>query len=370
MVIIMKKTTSIILCAILAFSILVGCASADYAPAGSTNMFAAMAPPAPQADAPLADTGMSWDVEYSDDSAYRTMAEESGRDMYAYSGGGESAAMGDGGLMPVVAPVTEGMSEKIIYSVYAEIETLKFNETLDMINSLMLSHNAFVESSSVSGVNHMSRVYGWNDLRSAFFSLRVPREHLNAMTASLDNLGNVVHRNSNATNITSQFFDTQSRLNSLNVREERLLDMISKAEDIADLIVIEQHLGDIRYQIESLTTTINNWQTQVDYSYLTLSIREVEEYTEFTPPHRSYWERTGDGFMSTIRNIGRFFMNLFMWLIVSAPVLIILAAIVLTILLIVKRKIRAFRKKQIAIPVNPIAPHAPPEIIPAETESE
>jgi len=153
-----------------------------------------------------------------------------------------------------------------------------------------------------------------------------------------------------------QFFDTQSRLNTLSIQEERLLDMLRRAEDVPDLIAIEQRLGEVRYQIESLTTTLNNWQNQVDYSYLTLNIREVEQFTE---PTDSYWRQIGDGFMSTIRGVGRFFMNLFMWLIISAPVLVILAVIAVAALIIIKRKLRSIKSKKEKAPAPAVGPNAP-----------
>lgn len=341
----MKKMISILLCALMATAFLASCGSADYAPAANesygretsalrmmageydyTDYEAPMAAPAPPAAAP--------------DAYYDSMAMyDSGEIVYA-----EKTSAGSG-FMPITAPAAEGMAEKIIYSVYADVETLKFEETIDMVYQLLVLNNAFIETSNVSGINHEARYYGWNQLRYAYFSLRVPKDRLNIMTASLDSLGNVTNLNSSAQNITSQFFDTQSRLNSLLVQEERLLDMLRKADEVTDLIAIEERLADVRYQIESYTTTLNNWQNQVDYSTLSISIREVEEYTEPTPVHRSYWEQVRDGLMATIRSTGKFFTDLFKWFIVNLPVLIILAVITVVTVLIVRKKLRDLKNK-------------------------
>jgi len=258
-------------------------------------------------------------------------------------------------IMPVSDTNTGGLAEKIIYTVYAEIESLNFDETINNVNALMESYGAFVENSTISGINHAS--IGWNNLRYAFFTIRVPVERLNAMTANLDALGNVVRQNMNADNITSQFFDTQSRLNSLTIQEERLLDMLRQADEVPDLIMIESRLSEVRYQIEALTTTLNNWQRQVDYSYLTLDIREVEQFTEID--ELTYWQQIGEGLVSTLKGIGRFFMNLFKWLIVSAPVLLILAVIAIVTFIIIRRKLRKMKKKVKQQPYQ-VPPGAPP----------
>jgi len=283
---------------------------------------------------------------------------------YEYGGHDYSLAAsidtGTSATTPVTAPIKEGLAEKIIYSVYADIETKNFDETIDTVNVLLEAHGAFVEHSSISGISTASRHYGWNEYRYASFQLRVPVENLNAITGRLGLLGNVTHQSSNADNITAQFFDTQSRVNSLRIQEERLLDMLSKADDVPDLIVIEERLGDVRYQIEWFQTMLNNWQRQVDYSSLNLQIREVEIFTEQPELYRSYWQQIGDGFMSTMRSVGRFFMNLFMWLIVSAPVLILLAVIAFIVLIIVKRKLKTMEKKRATQGIKPIPTYTPP----------
>jgi len=339
----MKKITSVLLCIIMVTALISACGS-EYAfngernelAAGNTASSAASTPPrAPESTPmpmPMPEEAIMYDsVDYEStgsDMAFRVASQTAGN-----------------GVTPISAPVTGGMAEKIIYSVYADIETLSFDETISNVYILLAAHGAFIENSSISGTNYASRQQGRSDYRFASFYLRVPRENLDSITEQLNILGNIVHRNSSADNITSQFVDTQSRLNSLTIQEERLLTMLSQAEDIPDLIIIEERLSDVRYQIEWLTTTLNNWQNQVDYSNLTLSIREVEQLTEQTQIHRTYWQQIGDGLLSTIQAIGRFFMDVFMWLIIAAPVLIILVVIVLVTLFIVRRAIRANKKK-------------------------
>jgi len=375
----MKKKMPILLCVLFVVMLLTACgamadSSGGYAPEMANSVMtrntAAYAPSSEPV--PLADTGGS----YNDSSNYDVSESYSlGDSVYTNS------QTSSGSIMPVAAQVTDAMAEKIIYSVYADVETMEFDKTIENVYALMTRHGAFVESSNISGIGYQSQHFGWNEYRYAYFSLRVPKDQLNAMTASLNSLGNVTSRNTSAQNITSQFYDTQSRLNSLLIQEERLLDMLKMAADVPDLITIEERLGDVRYQIESLTTTLKSWQSQVDYSYLTVNIREVEEFTEQVQIHRTYWEQIGDGFMSTIRGTGRFFMNVFKWLVVSAPVLVILAVITLATIFIIKYSIRKAKKKreellknapanvytnQLAYNYPPMAPQPPPPPQPPE----
>ena len=266
------------------------------------------------------------------------------------------------GITPEIPPVGEGLSEKIIYSVWAEIETRNFDDTIAKVNALIAANGAFIENSNERGIN-----YGWSgqSYRHAYFLIRVPVSQLDSMESQLGTLGNVVSQSRNATNITSQFIDTEARRNSLLIQEERILDMLSRVEDLSDLILLEQHLSSIRYQIESLTSTLNNWQRQVDYSTLTININEVEEFTEFVPIHRSYWEQMGDGIMATLRGIGNFFTSIFMGLVVSGPVLLILIGLGLITFIIVRAKIRKYNKNKPQRPAPQYYPPAYPAAAPA-----
>ena len=105
-------------------------------------------------------------------------------------------------------------------------------------------------------------------------------------------------------------------------------------------------MSDVRVSIESMTATLRNWENQVNFSTLTLHIFEVEEFTEFVPAARTYWQQVGDGFARTIRGVGWFFSDLFGWIIINLPILIILAAIGFAAQLIIRKKIKKNRSKQ------------------------
>jgi len=338
----MKKTIVIMLVSMLAILLLASCSASNSMNAtpgeiggaltgGGGTMdteSAAMPSGAPMAPMPMPSPSIAPDGSYD-----------------SYDRGGvvdDAMAAGESAVAPITAPDgSGGLAEKIIYSVYADIETVNFDETISRVNEMLAGNGAFIESSYIGGRNYAQTYYGWQTYRTAQFTLRIPKDRLNAVTASLDAIGNVTSLRSEAQNITSQFFDTQSRLNSYKTQESRLLDMLAKADNVTDMITIEQRLADVRYSIESLTTTLNNWQNQVDYSTLTLSIQEVEKFTEITPvQQRTYWQQIGDGFKTSTQGVGRFFMNLFKWVLVNLPVLIIIAVIIAVAVIIARRRLR------------------------------
>ena len=342
----MKKVILILLAAMLAMALLVSCGSMkDGSPTSSSNGMsggagsapapsaAPMAPPAPMPE-------MAEEIWY--DSDYMEYGYDDAEVAYTSAVKGEPGGAG----VPENAAAAS-MAEKIIYSMYADIETVDFDDTMAKVEQLVIANGGFKESSYTGGRNYAQSYYGLQTHRTANYVLRIPANRLKAVEESLGSLGNVTSTSTNAENITSQFYDTQSRLNSYKIQEERLLDMLRKADNVPDMISIEQRLADVRYSIESLTTTLNNWQSKVDYSTLTLNIYEVAELTEISPvQQRTYWQQVGDGLQSTTFGVGRFFTDLFKGLIINLPVLIVLAVIVVVIIIIVRKRVRRRREEE------------------------
>ena len=240
-------------------------------------------------------------------------------------------------------------SSKIIYTCTATVETYDFDQTCAAVEELIVTYGGFLESSSVSGNS-----YGSSSSRYASYTIRIPRQYFNTVTNSLSELGNVPSRTIEAENITSEYRDTESRLATYRTEEERLLAMLEKAETVEDMLNIEDRLATVRYNIESLTGTLQGWDSLVSYSTLYLSIREVKTYTVTEEP--GYWESVKIAFRNSLNAIAGFFTGLLRWLIGALPILVLLAAVAWVIVFLARR---ALRKRRAAAPKAPTAPVVP-----------
>ncbi|MDR0445625.1 MAG: DUF4349 domain-containing protein [Oscillospiraceae bacterium] len=245
------------------------------------------------------------------------------------SGGGLTAS-------PVAGSAAGAFAEKIIYSANASIESVEFDKTLEALEQMIIQYDAFIESSSVSGADYATTYYGHNPYRGAFYSIRVPREHFNAMTGSLSSLGNVTRISTNADNVTEQYMDVESRLTTYRIEETRLLAMLEKADNVTDMITIESTLSGVRYEIEALTSRLKNLDNRVSYSSVTIDISEVEILTEPEQIHLTYTQQIAEGLKATLRSVGNFFKDALRVFIVNLPVLIICAVIIVVVILIAK----------------------------------
>lgn len=318
----MKKTITKVLLLILAAAMLTACATGCGAASASKADYSSSAP---------ADNG-KYDYAEEDEAWPEPSPAEA-----------PSSANSIGGGAGETAVPSPDFSEKLIYTADAEIETRNFDESVAAVQALLDRYGAFLESSYTGGRSYRSQYYGYADYRSASFVIRVPKEHYAELTSGLSTIGNVTSMNTWVENITSQYTDVESRLKTYRTEEERLLAMLEKAETVEDMIAVESRLSEVRYNIESLTSTLRNWDHEVDYSTVNIHLQEVEELTSPTATQRTYGEKLRDGLSDTLSDVGRFFSNLLLWIVSALPVLVILAVIAAVAAILIRRGIRRRR---------------------------
>jgi len=266
----------------------------------------------------------------------------------------EAKAMATGGIANSESGGTaagEMQAEKIIYSANAMIETTEYDATVEGVYAMVERYGGFVQSSSISGSDYYSVARGRQNLRYASFTVRIPSENFETLTSSLSELGNVPYCNTYSENVSAQYYDVQSRLTAFKTQEARLLEMLEIAETVEDLLAIQQQLTEVQYEIDSLQSTLTNYDRRISYSTVDIEVQEVEEYTEQPVVQLSYWQKMGRGFMRSLENVGDFFTDSLLWFVSSLPALITWAAAITAIVFVgkrvkIKRGWRLFKRRE------------------------
>jgi len=235
-------------------------------------------------------------------------------------------------------PTAQDMSEKIIYNANINLETTQFDSALERLAQMVAELGGYMESSSISGSNYGSIARGNVGARTAEYTIRVPSANFSALTGGLTELGNVPYSRTYTRNITTDYYDTQSRLDAYKVQEKRLLEMLSVAETVEDMLSIQRELTDVQYEIDSLTGTLRYYDNQVGYSTVYLNVQEVREYTPEPTITLTYWERMSKGFKESLNATGRFFTEFFLWFVTSLPWLIPLGAALAVVIALLRRR--------------------------------
>ena len=238
-----------------------------------------------------------------------------------------------GGSSNVSDEAAELNPEKIIYSADATVETTQFEDTVKALDAMIDSVGGWIESSSVTGANYSSISRGSKTNRSANYTVRVPNDRFDELMNSLPALGNVPRSHVYTENVTSQYYDTQARLTTYQAQEQRLLELLDKAETVSDVIEIENELTEVRYRIESMQTSLRNWDRRVSWSTVRLTVNEVSEYTPEV--QKGYGERLKEALMEGLDNLSWYFIDF----VEALPVLAFFLLLLIILILILKRVI-------------------------------
>lgn len=233
--------------------------------------------------------------------------------------------------------------DKIIRNIDLEVETQEFDQLITSIDSNINHLGGYVESSNITG----RRYYSNDTMRYGNIVARIPKDRLNEFLNTVDEISNVVSRYETTENVTIQYVDVESHKKTLEIEQERLLALLEKVEKLEDIIILEERLSTVRYELESYEAQLRTYDNLVDYSTVTMNIQEVERMTSVAEDKPSVWDRIRTGFGDTIFNIGEGLQNFFVWFVINLPYLLIWAAIIALIVVISKRYLKKSKKKDI-----------------------
>jgi hypothetical protein len=191
-------------------------------------------------------------------------------------------------------------ARKIIMNSEMSIEVESFDDSFKEIQRMTEQSRGFIQSSN-SYVRRSGVGDDIKDYKEGHITLRIPSSEFNTVLSGVEKLGKVINSSVSGSDITKQYVDTEARLRSKEIQQERLLDILSRAERVEDILRIEEELNRVRTEIEMYASQISNWDNLVQYSTINIYMREVElKDKQVNPPGLlSLWNRIKGGFITT-----------------------------------------------------------------------
>jgi len=229
-------------------------------------------------------------------------------------------------------------NQKLVRKMTVEAETNDLDALLAELNTKVVSLEGYIEKRSVrNGSPTATRRY-----RHAELTIRVPADMLDMFVEHIQGKTNVVYLTESADDITLRYVATQSRVTALETEQQRLLELLSKAENMTDLLLIEERLTSVRTELEEVTSQMRIFDNMVDYGTIQLMVTEVQEYTAVE--EQSVWQKVGSGLSENWQNLCDGAEAVFVFLITSLPYLIPLSCGVVITVIAVKVAMRKTKK--------------------------
>ena len=227
--------------------------------------------------------------------------------------------------------------QKLIYTIHMEMETTAYDTLVSDIRAKVDALGGYIESSETSGSEERQN-------RSVSLTVRIPAENRNELTETVKTEANVTYSYERAEDVTLEYVDTQSRIDSLRTEQQTLMELLERAEDIDTVLAIQNQLTEVRYQLESYESRLKVLENQVTYSTFYLNIYEVQRVT--VPEESSFLTKLQERFVSSLHALGEGGENFLLFILGDFPILLVTAIIVAAAVLLVRKMIRKINRKK------------------------
>ena len=220
--------------------------------------------------------------------------------------------------------------KKIIRTASLTLVTREYDTALAALKSSCDEQGGWLEATDES-------LNSRTNLRTAYLTLRIPQDSLDAYLEGTGTLGRVTSKSESTQDVTASYQDNQARLNTQLALMERLQALITESGDLSDLLALESQIADTQYQIDSLQSALNRTDRQVSYSAVTITLRE-ETAPELTDTTVSF----GDRIVSAVRTGWEAFItflgDIAVFLVAALPFIAIASAVAIVVNIIRRRK--------------------------------
>ncbi len=272
----------------------------------------------------------------------------------SYSGGSEvyPGEVGDAGDKWVSNEdslvATPGVADRKIIKTYEiTAETREFDAALTELNTRLSAVGGYVEtgSTSDSGLGNKG-----NSSRFASYTLRIPADKTEEFMSGLGELLHITRNYSTVDDVSDTYYSVEATLEELIAERDSLLAIqasLDAKEDYSFWLTVQERLSAVKQQIAVYQRQLMNYDSKVAYSTVHLSLCEVKDLTDTEEP--GFWIELGDAF------VGGFevFLSVLQGLALAAaslfPFLLIIGAAVAIILV---ASSRARKKKRAKLQVN------------------
>lgn len=141
--------------------------------------------------------------------------------------------------------------------------------------------------------------------------------------------GQIVGFTESVQDVTNDYVDTDSRIRNLRGEQDRLLDLLSHAQAMGDILSIEQRLTDVEGQIEDMEAQLNLLKSQITYYTVSITLQPIAVAPPPPPPVNHGWsfgKTLHDAFAASL-SFAQGLLTFVIWLLAFAIYIVPLAFI-------------------------------------------
>ena len=237
-----------------------------------------------------------------------------------------------------------GDGSKIIKTATITAETKEYEKSTEQLKALIVSLGGHISNSSAS--ENASYNSNGKPEKNAKYTLKIPSESFDSFLESLSDIFNIINLSTATEDVSESYFTLQARISTLEAKREGLVSMLKNVDvntDFSTWKKINDELTEIDTQLNIYNEQLKTLESKVAFSTVTLSVREVVEYTELD--EKTYGDEVADAFKGSIESVTEFFKDLFIGAIYVLPFALIWGTVVAVVVVIARVSIKKKKAK-------------------------
>lgn len=175
------------------------------------------------------------------------------------------------------------ISQKLVRTGRIFFQSEDLEKDYEQIKGMLSGFGAYLESENQNNDNFRKN-YNLN--------IRVPSEKFDSLLSSISKIAfRVESKYSNIDDVTERYYDLQNRIQNKKELEKRYREILSKANQVKDILEIERSLNEVRSEIELMEGQFNFLSKEIKLSSLQVQFYEELPYELNSPKKRGFWVR-------------------------------------------------------------------------------
>ncbi len=207
-----------------------------------------------------------------------------------------------------VSTVNISQQRKLVYNGDVNLLVEDLEETEQKISAWVQSYGGYITNSSVNS-NNMN------------VTARIPAKFFNQAMEGTAEFGKTEHRSVYTEDVTDQFYDLSTRLETRKILRERLQTYLKEAASVKDMISIEKELNNVQSDIESMEGQFKRLNNRIDYATITiyghLQVNQTQigyRYPDLSKKFHQLWA-------DVLNFLADFLVGIFYFVIYAVPIL-------------------------------------------------
>ena len=225
------------------------------------------------------------------------------------------------------------VDRKIISNAYMQLEVAEYQTAFDAITHLSEKYQGYVASSNTY-YDTEGNVSGGN------LTIKVDAKSFQQAIEEIKQYGSVTNINYSTNDITSDYYDVQGRIEQYELQESRLMEILAKAENVSDMITVEQELASVRVALDSLKGQMQLYDQLTTLS--TINIEMAAPAPDTTSVQTGSWSDIGSkikaGFVAGFNYLLSWLAKLLVAIVFILPIAIIAAIVLIVVWQILKHR--------------------------------